>query len=379
MGFMVVGKHKFGYWHASVQVPWYYLERNHFVDLPLQEEIDDTVSEITGVPSSQVNQADQERFKEAHFIADKFGLGDTRIMIDYAVFKRAFWTMRVGGLITIPTAFSMNSGLLGSSYCRFSQPPLLDLCALVNTSLPSNDSMAANNGISQATTYFLDALDNLSAMLLEAPLGNGGHCEVGLYMKNKFPVSMYIAESWSRRLVWRSFTALQYTFPAWETRSFILPVNPADFAAQSFVFPAGQDTQNAVLADQDYNFIVTQLTERLFPIALHVKVHPRWIFRMTSQLGYEAPKGGFAIGTDTWIRSNESFSDIQGLPAVLKRIDVCDAKASFAYQAKVFGSAYFKKIKPGQVWAIGGGGDYTYWSKGIGADITLYFFVDITF
>jgi len=378
MGFMVCGKQKFEQWHAMIQVPWYYLERNHFVTPALQTDIEDTVSEITGIPADQVDAHEQKEFQEAYFISDKLGIGDTRIMIDHAVFKRVGWTMRVGGLVTFPTAFVMTQGIKGSKFCRFNNPPLLDLCAILESGVP-NSSLTENNGLAQATEFFLSALDNLDAILLDTPLGNGGHLELGIYMKNKFPVSMYIEQPWSRRLVYRSFMALQYQIPAWEVRSYILPVNSAAFAQHTFNYTDLNPTQTALAVQQDFDFITAQFTERLFPIALNTKVHPGFIFRMTSQLGYEAPKGGFAMGTDTWIRSGEKLTDIQASSAILDRIYSDTAKASFAFQSKVFGSAYFKKIKPGQVWAFGAGGDYTYWSKGIGQDFTLNFFVDVTF
>lgn len=375
---MICSKQKFGHWHASLQVPFYWLERNHIVIPTLQTEIEETVAEITGVPTDEVDQYQQEEFQNAHFISDKLGFGDLRFMIDHPVFKNSYWTMRVGGLMTVPTAIAVQRGLRGSKFCRLFSPPLLDFCLLF-TSLTSETAAFKNAAIQTASNYFLAALDNLNAILLDTPLGNNGHLELGVYMKNKFPVSMYIAQPWARRLIWRSFSSVQYQLPAWETRSFILPVDLAEFYAQNFNVTGGTDIENAVNAIQSYNFLIQQLTERLFPIARDARVHPSWIFRNTSHLCYEAPKGGFVLGSDTWIRAGEKITAVQATPDILERISICTAEASFAYQAKVFGSVFFKKERPGQVWAVGLSGDYTYWSKGIGQDYSLMINADVTF
>ena len=378
MGMMMCAKQKFGHWHASIQLPWYYLERNHFVNLELQKEIEDTIAQITGIPVSEINEQEQLRFQEAHFISDKLGLGDMRIMIDHPVLKRSYWTMRVGGLATIPTAFSMEHGIKGSKFCRLSNRPLLDLCSIID-GFHGTNAITRLMGQRKTTAYFLGALDNASAMLLDSPLGNNGHLELGLYMKNKFPISMYIQQPWAHRLIWRSFTAIQYQLPAWETRSFIVPVDVQGFNDLSFDFSQGTEGENARLVNATYNFITEQLTDRLFPIGLHAKVHPGWIFRMTSNICYEAPKGGFAIGSDTWIRSSEKITDVQCCPFISKAVDICNAQAPFAYQAKIYGAVFGKVIKPEHIWAIGMSADYTYWSKGIGQDFTLAFNVDVTF
>ena len=162
-------------------------------------------------------------------------------------------------------------------------------------------------------------------------------------------------------------------------RSFILPVNLADFYAQNFNVGTGATSAEAVNTIQSYDFITQQLTARLFPIARRARVHPRWIFRSTSHLCYEAPKGGFVIGSDTWIRAGEKITDVQATQDICKRLAICTAEASFAYQAKVFGSVFFKRERPGQTWAVGLSGDYTYWNIGIGQDFSLMINADVTF
>lgn len=377
LGLMFCGKQKFRHWHGQIFVPLYYLERNHFVDDATRIELENAVAELTGVPVSQVDQQEQTKFQDAHFISDKLGIGDTRFMIDHPVIKRVNWTMRVGGLMTIPTAIALTKGLKGTSFCRITNPQPLDICGLISTAVSNPETSLATT---QAMQWGLSALDNVNAILLDSPLGNNGHLELGVYTKNKFPVSRYLDTRWCRDFVWRNFTALQYQLPAWETRSFIIPVDYKAFAQQNFD-PSGSDTEVQVIGQQNYNFIIDQLNARLFPIALRAKVHPSFILRMCSNLCYEKPSGGFTLGTDTWIRAGEYITKIQAPCGILSQVDKtrCFAQAPFAFQSKIYGSAFFKRKKENRVWAVGIAGDYTYWTIGIGKDFSLMLLADVTF
>ena len=69
-------------------------------------------------------------------------------------------------------------------------------------------------------------------MILETPMGNGGHFGLGVFARNRSPLTSFIKQDWARRVVMRSFISLEYLFPATEWRSFRIPVNEALFNAR---------------------------------------------------------------------------------------------------------------------------------------------------
>lgn len=367
LGFMFHAKGSIDKWNLYMYAPWYYLERNHFINPTIQAEIEELIEDIFG--ESTVPECEEIAFQDAHFVSDSFGIGDTRLMVDYPVYDTTFWQMYIGGLATIPTAFAFKKGLKGNHFHRLTCRPLLPLCDLVNNIIESRDA-GSNNDLEP---FLLSLLDNASAMLIQTPLGNGSHPGIGIYMRNTVPVSEYIQERWARKLLLRSFISLEYLIPGWEKRSFRFPANRAPFAQ----FPLENISADRV--DATYDFIVQQLTDRFIPIGLETKVHPGIIFHSSTQVSYEGKRNGFTFGTDTWVRSPEHLKKIQGCKELLAQIDQCNAAQRFGYQSKLFGSIFFKVKKPGRLWTFTLGGDTTFMTRGIGQDYSLLFGIDVIF
>lgn len=378
LGLMLGGQFTCNRWHFNIYAPWYYLERNHFVDQNIQNNIEELMADIiqdaTGITQltpEEMALAEKRKneFIDNHLICDKFGIGDTRIYVDYPIIKKhKMWT-RVGFLATIPTAFAFKKGIRGTSLSRAINRPTFDLVALVDGFTAPVKSVSQ-----QAFDVGIAALDNLGAMILDTPLGNGGHFGIGLFGRNRSPLSNFIKFDWARRIVMRSFISLEYQFAATEWRSFRVPVNEALFNARNLT-----ETDDPLVVNSNFDFIVNQLTDRLFPIALQTRVNPGVIFRWTSHMCYEGDTCGFTLGTDTYVRNKEKFSSINANREVRQIIDVANARSPFAYQAKMVGSVFFKVEKPDKLFTISLIGDYTYMNKGIGSDFTLALNVDCAF
>lgn len=372
LGLMIGGKTTFNRWHFNIMAPWYYIERNHFVDDNIKEDIEDLMADLFGAPKTpeEIEEAEkkQNAFIDEHLICDKFGIGDTRIYLDYPVIKKKYLSTRMGFLATIPTAFAMKKGLRGTSLHRVKNRPLLDLVGIVNQAIVDHALPP------QALDFGFAALDNLGAMILEPPMGNGGHFGLGIFARNRSPLSSFIKLDWARRFVMRSFMLLEYQFPAVEWRSFRVPVNQALFNARNL-----DDTSDPLIVNSNYAFIIEQITDRLFPIALQARVHPGVILRWSSQFCYEGDTAGFTLGTDTYVRNKEKLSAIDATPVVKKMIDSFNARAPLSYQSKCVGSVFFKVDKPDRLYTVALGGDYTFMNKGIGADFTLALNFDVTF
>lgn len=383
LGLMLGGKTKFDRWHFHIMAPWYYLERNHFVDQKVQDDLQALMTDIFGAPKTpqeaQLALSRQHQFEDAYLISDKFGIGDTRIYIDHPIIKKKYLSSRLGILATIPTAFAMKKGLKGSHFKRVQYPPLLDLQELVDAAHAAKASGQPIADI-QAFDYAFDILSNLSAMLLEAPLGNGGHFGLGAYVRNRSPLSSFIKQDWARRIYMRSFISLEYLFPAREWRSFRIPVNEALFNARDLSFTGDSDNaEDQNIINSNYQFIQEQLNDRLFPHVSLATVYPGLIFRWTSQFIYEGNEWGFSAGTDTYVRNKESLTNIDATPAVKHMIDIDNARSPISYQSKVCASVFKKIEKPDRLWNVGLIGDYTFMTKGIGADFTLALKANVMF
>lgn len=385
LGLMIGGKGTIGCWNYNIMAPWYYLERNHFVDANVEAALDKAIADflrnsfnITG-PTTPQEAAQvlrtRNQFINNHLISDKFGIGDTRVYFDYPLITKECFSSRGGFLATIPTAFAFKKGLRGNSLSRVINRPLLDLTGAADA------LMQTQTLPTQAQDYLLAFIDNLGAMLLETPLGNGGHFGLGVYAKNKSPLNSWIKQSWADNVTMRSFISLEYLFPATEWRSFRVPVNEALFNAFNFDVTGLSDTssEDQNLINTMYAFVQRQLTDRLFPIALRTTVNPGVIFRWSSQLCYEGECNGFTIGTDTYVRNKEKFSNIEASAETKRMIDILNARSPLAYQSKVVGSVFFKIEKPETSWVISIIGDYTFMNKGIGADFTLALNTNVAF
>ena len=375
LGLMIGGATSFCGWNLQVMAPWYYLERNHFVDDKIKESIEQLVidiqEEIGGVTQltpqqTKAAQRAQDRFINQHFISDKFGIGDTRIYLDYPLIKKPNLSSRLGVLATVPTAFAMAKGLRGTHLHRAINRPSLDLIEIVGQATQQQPTP-------QVLDFGIAALDNLSAILLDTPLGNGGHFGLGVFLRNKSPLNAIIKQEWARNFTMRSFLSLEYQFPAVELRSFALPANEALFNAHNF------DSEDLIDINNNYDFINQQITDRLFPLVLQTRVNPGIIFRWSSQFCYERENHGFTLGTDTYVRNKEKFSDIDANPSTKKMIDSFNARSPLAYQSKAVGSVFFKIDKPDRLYTVALIGDYTFMNKGIGADFTLGLNFDVTF
>src|SRR5579872_3545248 len=137
-----------------VMVPLYYLESNFSLTPKEQDE----VARVLG----SMDPEEEIRFRKAHFISDKIGLGDTRIEVDRTIINRPYFKLRCGGLATIPTAWMWGGGFLGSLFPKPSTLPSFELDAIFNAiENPGVESEAEIKNIFYE--LLLDSLDRVAA------------------------------------------------------------------------------------------------------------------------------------------------------------------------------------------------------------------------
>lgn len=371
-GLMFYGTKHVDKYQITVMVPWYYLERNHFVDQAQQDIIEETIADaqkrISGQapsPESVCNDA-VEQFQDLHLISDKFGLGDSRIMIDMPWIEKRDWELRIGTYFTIPSAFCMTKGLKGNNFKPPVIRPTVNLLDLINQALNAGDFTET-----EIYNFILGALDNLGAMILEEPIGNGGHLGVAVYSRSATPLRNWVNLWWTKHFTWNSFMSIEYLFPKQEQRFFITCNDEHEFDTRDFTNPNQ--------ANSNFDFLTRKLTERLYPYAYYATVHPGFIFRSTSNFTYERKKGGFALGTDTYVKLAERLHNIKICDQLETPLNKKVATKPLVYQSKLYGSFFWKHKQLNRSWVFSLNLDSTWTTSGIGPDYMATFKCDVCF
>lgn len=340
--------------------PLYYQELNYFLT-PCEEHA--VAREFGADTSSQ-----QEDFDDTHFISDKIGFGDTRIEIDQKWCEGDSWLIRGGLMSTIPTACAIKSGLRGRHFQKNAcQPPatvIQDLvCIAFDPDLTEAEKLAA--AVEILRVFGIGALDKLSAMLIEKPLGNGGHFGLGLLLRTKHTACYWSRARWAENATWCNRLSAEYLFPK-QNRTFFIPYNnKEEFEERNF--------NNPDQAADNLAFLEQTLVDRLYPIALPVTVRPGMIFRWDSRVCYQGKLWGGTIGTDYWLQPAAHLHSIHCCSPKAEDVNRCKAEPPLAQQLKLYGSMRWQVPERKRTWFLSLNIDYTIFSTGIGQDFTLSF------
>jgi hypothetical protein len=338
-------------------LPIYYLQSNFSLTPQEKELAEEVLNPIFGV----FDPEEADIFNKQHFISDKIGFGDTRIEVDNITMKRPRYTLRCGGFVTLPTAWTWGAGFAGSQFPKPSSLPMFEIDPLIE---------AGNSSTAEATAilkdFLLDSLDRVAADLLDTPLGNNHHFGAGAYMRWKLPLRHFIGTTFADRMHFAGRTSLEVQLPSSEKRFYINKINEQAFADRNF-----NDTENAEVAADNVQFLKEQVVERLFLRAFDTRIIPGVIFRWSGGLYYKGQQWGFNVGPDFWLQSKPHFSKIYAPDATLCVIDIPKAKQSIAYQGKAFGGIVLKHPSDRKTWFFSLNGDISLFERGLGKDYTL--------
>lgn len=335
--------------------PFYYFERNYF----FTDEEREAIEALVGSTSPE----DEEDLQKKHFICDKLGLGDTRLMLDVPAVRKKNYKLNLGVQATIPTAFALATGMLGSTYRdKNTQQPTISFIELFDGFL-STDPQIQAEAIDQAMEFFLGALDRLSAILLDTGLGNSGHFGLGIYGTTKTPLSVFIPRPWAHCIILKGRISLEYLFPKIERRYFVEKNNSDEFARRDFKDPNK--------AAENLAFLEQQFVNKFYPFVIDARVHPGIIFIWTSKLTYESQYCALHLGTDTYVKSPDRLSSIAAAPELLKRLDTDKAKGLWSYQSMIFGAITLKTHRSNEDLIIALHGATTFSNRGIGEQFTI--------
>jgi len=372
LGLMIFGTRQCSKGQLSIFAPWYYLERNYFVgpqqETLIRETLADAQQSVAGMPPQPVNNTSEVAFQEQYLISDKLGIGDTRVMFDWPMVEERDWEMRLGIFSTVPTAFAFAKGLKGDHFSPPYPRPEINLLDIINEALNATDFTET-----AIFDFLLGSLSNLSAMLLEAPLGNGGHLGLGVYLKNITPLRTWLSQRWARYITWNSFMSVEYQFPAQETRFFITQNDAEAFAQQNF------SSDDPIQVNCNFNFLTNKIVERFYPYALPVRILPGFIFRSSSRFTYEKKRRGFSLGTDTYLRTAERIRDVKICTDLDTPLNRRVASKPLVYMSKIFATVFWKLKQPGRLWFLSLNLDTTWSTSGIGPDYMATFKFDVNF
>ena len=355
-GFMF---HMMRVWHDTtlrIFTPVYYFERNFFLTEKEQEAVE--------AEFGALEQEEQERFQKAHFISDKFGLGDTRLELNWQLVQRPSFSLVVGGQATIPTAFTWGDRLKGSSFRKPSTFPIFDFDNLFELAEDQTEEKV-EKAFELLKDFFLGALDRISANLLDTKLGNDGHLGIGIFMRGKTPLTSFINRSWAHRITLTNRISIEYLAPAHAKRFFVNKINEKEFEERNFDKPDE--------AEDNLTFLEEKFVEKFFLRAFNTKIQPGIIFRWTSKAHHQGRVWGWALGSDLWVQDKEKFRSIKASDKILSEIDIAKAKPSIAWQSKLSGSIRYKIKRPRRTWFLSLNADGTFDSRGIGKSFGLSF------
>ena len=372
LGFMFHFEQQIKRFNFMAIAPIYYVERNFF--LTPQEQ--DAIESELGVLETESQMA----FAERHLISDKLGLGDTRLTFDVDLTSNPECPinclgMRIGLLATLPTASAFKKGLKGTYFRKDVPRPTFSFASLFDAS-----NIEATTAVMQQ--FLFQALDHLSANLLDPQLGNGGHLGIGGLMRSVTPLRVFIKRPWAHDIYFKSYLSLEYLCAAKEQRFYVEPTPMPEFTALGLNRPTAVILENIatdpLYAQAVVDFLDVQFVDYLFPFVFDTKVNPGVVFRWTSRIYYEGMLWGFYIGSDLWLQGKEKLHHIKK-GTVPPAVDLGKATRPVAYQSKVLGSVFYTKKTPCHDWIFGLSFDNTVMNSGIGNDFTISLNIEANF
>lgn len=361
-------------------LPLYYIERNLFVEPAEQSAIEEQFGALD--PDSA------EDFQKNHAISDKIGFGDFRIEVDYAGYLTDAFSVRLGAFLTLPTAFSLSKGLLGSDFLTCLSQPTFDLQALfdlipldfnIDSITPEDRQKAVDIVIGDICRnkngFFLGALNRLNALLLETPLGNNRNVGIGLLFRSRTMLSAFLEEyEWSHHISFNNRASVEFFTPSTPLRFFIRRNNIADFNARNF------NSDNPQEQEDNLRFIEQELVDKFYPYAIKTVIRPGIILRWTSRWCFSGEVWDLSIGSDIWVQTGEHFKSFKCVERdLLSRLDIAHASNSLAYQITSMASFGIRIERPTYSILISANAEGTSWSKNIGKEITASINVEANF
>lgn len=369
VGFMFQMLKNHNRWSFEANVPLVYQERNFFFTEGEQAQIQQQVSQITGDSSAEVN----EKYLRKHAMSDEIGFGNIKLKTGYRFISDKHLKMKVGVIAIIPSAFALNKGLLGSNFRKSLEKPDLDLnqvyCWVQDHSNPSNITSFKEFGVD----FLEKSAKRLGAILLDQPLGNRHHFELGLFWDSKFIVNQNVS--------CKINAEFQYSLPKTELRFFNQLKNASDFTTSALKddVDALSGTAQEDLATTKVEFLNKNAVTSMFPTPANTRISPQANYQLS--VGPQFEVGGYLLhfGYNVWHRSQERIGKTEALETLLYPLDTANGIRAAATQHKIFIQFDYDRVTPKHIWKVSLRGDETLDSAGIGKDTNLALELSVDF
>ena len=309
-------------WKVDVRIPLIWQIYNFFLtqeeqDFISQQPIMKLIGEV----------ADFMPFAKAHLISDKIGIGDTQIRYEIAMTEKLTSSSSIGFSLGIPTAWAFKKGAYGSYFNKKASAPdfelVRDIVQLLENNVDDITDVKKNGG-----DLGLAALDRLSSVILDHPLGRDNHWTLGIYYKSTLDFTPTIQLRTTAHVI--------CPLPGNENRFIKTRITQKEISAMQ-ALPLTTE-EDATFALNTYN---KYLLRKLFPQSYSCSIFPGIILMSNSCLTYTYGKWTFAIGSDMWAQTREHLLSIHVDYDKKKTLDSSTIINEYAYQAKTYISIHY--------------------------------------
>ena len=305
----------------------------------------------------------EDQFTKKHVIMDALGTGTCELSISKKFLEKPTWSLDLGACLYLPTDFHFKEGLYGTYITPTDQQPVLDFCNFVNN-ITSSTRTVNPDLANIVSNYFVSALDHLSSMVLQCPLGNDQALGFGIKVAPKWNIH--------ENLQYNGLYVFEVFTPQDMPKFFVPILSGAPFSEAL--------AASTLSYDDKLDLIETTLTQRLFPRVFTTKVLPGFVINSTSNLQKTYKNWNFTIGYNNWYKYQETFFKISTPPTIdLQNFDIQKAISPQAWAMKVFGKIHHifegkRHSSSLSLWA-----DATLFNSTIGNDYTIGISCDIAF
>lgn len=283
------------------------------------------------------------QLSDKEFYILRYGMGDTRIKAGINSLNMPQAQVDTGFEFILPTSrfVSQSSSNIALSENLFTQ----EVSTLLEITLPQILRL------------------NIRDLLLEPPLGNGGHFGVGWYIESKINFLNEKVHLWLR---------LSYDNLLSRNQKRLVMYKPSGADPQVPAFgPPNMVDSNHI------KFINKLLREYYIPSVFDVELHPGGVFNFVSSLNTSIGGYNFSLGYDYLHQQRGRIKAIYNSGVSLQELAIEGATPPHQSQHKIFGevmrSKRFKIFKGTDLdLNMGLGGDVTVKSKNLGYDWTVY-------
>lgn len=314
-------------WLLTARIPLYYMLENFYLT---QSEINAIKnnpffdSDLDDAAAGEGREDEVKQFALKHIVGDKFGVGDSRITLLGHIYKSPCKNLWFGLQGTFPTAKTFKRGLLGGEFDPTEPIPPFNLQHFFDlfkcsSSTPVQETLATNVLKTELTNFLIDALDRLSTILINAPLGNGKHFGFGPEVDYRYTINDYAST--------HTYASLEVYTPHREHRFYLIQKQPQDFT---------HDWSDPDLAGANLAVLNRLIVNTVFPVGIVTTVYPGLRFQMNHAFLYKSRHWDLRLGFDYWYQAKEHITPLLDIIPCDLPINIPKAYRPAAQQGKLF-------------------------------------------